>query len=100
MIFNKSYLPIPKDMIQTAELLLKPNSDCSSSICYFLNFFNLSTGRGIENKTLRKIKFLCVLLFNAELITYHTCEFQRNILKENKTMAVRIQKCTYEVNND
>jgi len=33
-------------------------------------------------------------MFNAEVITYHACEFHQNILSKNKTMAMRIQKCT------
>jgi len=49
----------------------------------------------------KKLNFLKttrnILLFftvNAEAITYHICEFHQNILSKNKTMAVRIQKCT------
>jgi len=60
------------------------------------------TGCGIKKQPLRKIKFLknyktillCFPPFNAEIITYKTCEFHGNILSKNKTMAVRIKKCT------
>jgi len=59
-------------------------------------------GAALKNHTLRKIKFienyryilLCFSMFNAEVITYHTCEFCQNILLKNTTMAVRIQKCS------
>jgi len=45
-----------------------------------------------KNNFLRKIEFL--KNNNAEVITYHTCQFHQNILSKNKAMAVKIQKCT------
>jgi len=38
-------------------------------------------------------KTYCAVFFTV--ITYHICEFYRNILPKNKIMAVRIQKCMF-----